>query len=58
MRNKLHFIRNHKEFEPIYEVSINKALIEEYKLKEVTRTSTMNKVVYDCNDINSPFYSS
>ena len=51
------FTRNHKEFEPICEAyPDNRALIEDYKLQEQTRTISMNKVVYDCTDNNSPYY--
>ena len=31
-------------------------IIENYKLLEQTRTISMNKVVYDCLDTNSPYY--
>lgn len=58
MRNKNFFIRNNKEFEPIFEGALyNKPYIEEYKNRELNRTSTLNKVVYDCFENSSPYYN-
>jgi hypothetical protein len=69
MRNKFTFNRIHKEFEPIYDASsFNKTLVEEYKMKELSRNgginggtagvSGMNKLVYNCNDVSSTYYTS
>ena len=31
-------------------------LVDEYKEKETNKTSTLYKLVYDCNDTSSPHY--
>lgn len=59
MKHKPTFLRGSKEFEPINEAALyNKQLIEEYKLKELQRTNLTPRVVYDCNETTSPYYSS
>lgn len=57
MRHPMVFNRNHKEFEPIYDINLNKQHIEDYKLREANRNYQNSKVVYDCMEI-SPFYAS
>jgi hypothetical protein len=57
MRHNFNFIRTHKEFEPINDsYHLNKSLAEDYKSKENSRVNILNKIVYDCNDLNSPYY--
>ena len=34
-----------------------KIMGDEYKQKELTRVTNYNKLVYDCMDQNSPFYT-
>ena len=51
------FSRHHKEFEGIADsYSYNKVLVEDYKLQELTRSLAMNKVVFDVNELHSPYY--
>ena len=58
MKHKPNFLRGTKEFEPINEgAQYNKGLIEDYKIKEITRASLMQRLIYDCNDLNSPYYT-
>lgn len=58
MKHKPNFLRGTKEFEPINEGALyNKNLIEDYKLKEITRGSQTQRLIYDCNDLSSPYYT-
>lgn len=58
MKHRPNFNRGTKEFEPINEAALyNKSLIEDYKSKEVTRTSSMSRLIYDCNEVSSPYYT-
>ncbi len=57
MRTKTSFIRACKEFEPIYDApSLCRMMGEDYKARDLQRTPTTPKVVYDCNETASPFY--
>ena len=45
-------------YEPMNEGILNlRQVIEEYKTKELSRTTSLNKLVFDCLD-SSPFYKS
>ena len=53
----INFMRTRRDIEPICDSSTLKAmLIEEYKQKDLLKSPSINKVVYDSLDTQSPYY--
>eukprot|EP00347_Sterkiella_histriomuscorum_P009421 403341278 len=57
MIHKTKFLRSHKHYEPQNEEFYNfKALAEEYRVKELNRIYSQQRIVYDCFMKQSPYY--